>query len=76
MHEWADVNEPLNNVNDWIYNLATFQEVRGVQRFSTQADLTAKRPTPVAGEFAWVTADKVLQVRDRDVPGRRPGVTR
>jgi hypothetical protein len=61
---FPDVNEPMNNMNDWIYNLATFQEVRGVQRFSTQADLSTKRPSPVAGEFAWVTADLVLQVFD------------
>jgi hypothetical protein len=61
---FPDVNEPLNNVNDWIYNLAIFQEVRGVQRFATQAELSSKRPTPSSGEFCWIVADKVLQVFD------------
>lgn len=65
---FPDVNEPINNMNDWIYLLATFQEVRGIQRFATQAALTAARPTPAAGEVAWISGplptDKVLQVFD------------
>lgn len=63
-YPFPDVNEPLNNVNDWIYYLATFAEVRGVQRFATQAELSSKRTSPTAGEFAWVTADKTVQVYD------------
>jgi len=63
---FPDVDEPINNVNDWIYLLATFQEVRGIQRFATQAALLAARPTPVAGEVAWINgplaSDQVLQV--------------
>ena len=59
---YPNVNEPLNNVNDWIYALATFMETRATQRFATQAELASKRPTPSAGEFAWVTDGQVLQV--------------
>lgn len=61
---FPDVNEPLNNVNDWIYALATFMEVRGVQRFSSQADLSTKRPSPSEGECAWLQDSNVLQVFD------------
>ena len=58
------VDEPLNNVNDWVFTLATFLETRGLQRFSNSADLGNKRPTPVAGELAFIAADKVIQVFD------------
>ena len=63
-YPYPDVDETLNNVNDWLYYLAVHTEERGVQRFATQAELASKRPTPTAGEFAWVTADSVLQVYD------------
>jgi hypothetical protein len=61
---FPDVNEPMNNMNDWLYLLSIFAELRSVQRFTTSADLSTKRPTPVAGEVAWITADKVIQVYD------------
>lgn len=61
---FPDINEPLNNMNDWIYNLGVFLETRGVQRFTNQADLSTKRPSPTGGEFAWVTADVSLYVYD------------
>lgn len=63
-YPFPDVNETMNNVNDWIYLLNLHAEVRGVQRFSTQADLSTKRPAPSAGEFAFIVADKVVQVYD------------
>ena len=67
---FPDVNEPLNNMNDWLYLLATFQEVRGIQRYATQAACSAARPTPTAGEVAFITADvnnnnqPIIQVYD------------
>lgn len=61
---FPDVNEPFNNVNDWIYLLATFMEVRGVQRFTTTSQLSTKRPSPVAGEMAVITGDKTVLVYD------------
>lgn len=61
---FPDVNEPLNNVNDWIYLLATHQEVRGIQRFSSQADLSTKRPSPTEGEVCWLNDSNQLQVFD------------
>lgn len=57
---FPDVNEPLNNMNDWIYALAVFLETRGVQRFSTQADLATKRPTPSDGEVCWITSEDAM----------------
>jgi hypothetical protein len=61
---FPDVNEPLNNMNDWIYALATFMEVRGVQRFTNAADLSTKRTAPTAGELAWINDTNILQVYD------------
>lgn len=63
-YPYPNVNEPLNNVNDWLYAFALYAEVRGVQRFTTQADLSTKRPTPTSGELAWISDDNVLQVYD------------
>lgn len=59
---FPDVNEPINNVNDWIYALATFLEVRSVQRFTSQANLSTKRPSPSEGELAYLTDTNILQV--------------
>lgn len=61
---FPDVNEPINNMNDWIYLLDIFAEVRSVQRFTNAADLATRRPTPTAGEVAWNTADKTISVYD------------
>ena len=61
---FPDVNEPINNMNDWIYALDIFAELRSVQRFANAAELSSKRPTPVAGEVAWLTTEKIIQVYD------------
>ena len=61
---FPDIDEPLNNMNDWHYLMAVYAELRSVQRFATAAELSTKRPTPVAGEVAWLTAEKVIQVYD------------
>lgn len=61
---YPGTDEYFKDANDWIYQLAQKAELWSVQRFADQATLASKRPTPTAGEFAWVTADKVLQVYD------------
>jgi hypothetical protein len=61
---FPDVNEPMNNMNDWIYALDTYAEVRSNQRFASQADLSTKRPTPGAGEMAYLIDQKIIQVYD------------
>ena len=61
---YPGTDEYFKDANDWLYQLAQAVEVQVVQRFSDQTDLSTKRPTPSAGEFAWITADEVLQVYD------------
>lgn len=61
---FPQVNEPINNVNDWVEQLALFMEVRGVQRFADMATLSTKRPSPAGGEMAYITADKSVYVYD------------
>ena len=63
-YPFPDVNEPINNMNDWIYALAQYAELRGVQRFATSAELSTKRPTPTAGETAFLVDQKIIQVYD------------
>lgn len=63
-YPYPNVNETINNANDWLYLLAQYAEVRGVQRFTNQAELSSKRPSPVSGEVAWISDDDVLQVFD------------
>lgn len=59
---YPGTDEYFKDVNDWIYQLAQKAEVQSVQRFTNATDLSTKRPTPSAGEFAWVTADEQLLV--------------
>jgi hypothetical protein len=64
LYPFPDVNEPINNMNDWIYLLATYAELRGIQRFASAAELSSKRPTPTAGETAFLVDQKIIQVFD------------
>jgi hypothetical protein len=59
---YPGTDEYFKDANDWLKQLAEAAEVHSVQRFTNQADLSTKRPTPSAGEFAWITDDEVLQV--------------
>lgn len=61
---YPDVNEPLNNVNDWLYALAQFFERRAGARYANMSELSSKLPTPAAGDSAWIIADKTLLVYD------------
>jgi hypothetical protein len=61
---YPDVNEPLNNVNDWLYAMAQYLETRGVARFATMAELSSKRPSPASGEVAWVFETHSVYVFD------------
>ena len=61
---YPDVNEPLNNVNDWIYALAQFFERRAGARYANMSALSSKLPSPNAGDSAWIVDTKVLLVFD------------
>ena len=43
---YPDVDEPLNNVNDWLYDLAQFFETRAGARYNNSSDLSSKHPNP------------------------------
>ena len=63
-YPYPNVNETLNNANDWIYLLAQYAELRGIQRFASQAELSTKRPTPTAGEMAYLADTDIVQLYD------------
>lgn len=57
-------SEKVADGNDHVRLLAQKLDDLVVMRFATQAALTTAVPAPVAGQTAWITADKVLQVYD------------
>ena len=65
-YPYPAVDETINNMNDWVFLLAKYAEVRGVQRFLNQAELSTKRPTPSQGEFAFLQTEKTVQVYTSD----------
>lgn len=61
---YPDVDEPLNNVNDWIFAIAQFFEKRAGARYSTFTELSNKHGSPSAGDSAFITSTKQLWVFD------------
>jgi hypothetical protein len=57
-------DEFLKDVNDHVRRLAQWADDRVVMRFATQTALGTAIPAPVAGQLAFIVADKVLQLYD------------
>jgi len=61
---YPDVDEDLSRVAHWLYDLAQAAEEHGVQRFADAADMSSKRPSPSAGEFAYLEDAQTVHVFD------------